>query len=357
MTVPTNVFADVLSATTAGTRRLMVSDNPETINTAILPAATSNGTLWHDIVNTTATSVTHRVFGWHYNTTGTTIKIGLTVQNRTGTNSIRVQNVQRQKRSSNNSAEWTTYVGQCLSKACLGGTMDAWTPVDNAAFSNSVSLVEANDVPHGYLIGFMYDFTVARTAGTGNMSYTIRTVTSRDIGANLRTITSNPFSVQPNHPRGSWAFSETHARVPTYNVGDTRVYRICSSTVLQGTARPADYLFTAAASGSTGSGIDARDNVAQFGVVYRVTIPIYNARGPSTVRIRLNPRGGHYAGAVRRAVGNNPPVTLGIPRLDSASEVVTVTDYAAPTGSSSYSFDLMIAGNSNTPLGIYVTTI
>ncbi|MGD9569514.1 MAG: hypothetical protein AB7V48_14585 [Sedimentibacter sp.] len=120
---PTNIP----SATLTTGRRLMLSDNPETLNSTSFPIPAS--TLWHDYVNTSSTTVQHRVYGWHLNNVGSTIKLGLTVQNLSSTNTIELQGVKREK-GTNNTSQYNI-VGQCLAKACLGGTLDAITPVNN----------------------------------------------------------------------------------------------------------------------------------------------------------------------------------------------------------------------------------
>jgi hypothetical protein len=96
---PTNIQ----SASLSGSRRLMVSDNPETLNSTTF--SVTRGTLWHDYVNTSNTTVLHRVFVWHLNNTGGTVKIGLTVQNLSSTNTIELQSVKRERRSNN--SDWT----------------------------------------------------------------------------------------------------------------------------------------------------------------------------------------------------------------------------------------------------------
>ncbi len=53
---------NIPSASRSGSRRLMLSDSPETLTSSVF--STANITLWHDYVSTSATSVTHRVYGW-----------------------------------------------------------------------------------------------------------------------------------------------------------------------------------------------------------------------------------------------------------------------------------------------------
>ena len=73
------------------------------------------------------------------------------------------------------------------------------------------------------------------------------------------------------------------------------------------------------------------------------------------MRIRLNARGGTYAGAVKRSSTTN-----GVPLLkvgDQNPNVAHVMDVSAPTGSSSAQFDVMHAGGASLPIAVYVTTI
>jgi hypothetical protein len=107
-----------------------------------------------------------------------------------------------------------------LAKAGLGGTLDTITPVDNR-FGQGVGLVESYDLPNGYLVGFLYEFTVARYSGTGNLNYYVRTVASKNTSDNLRTITSSPVAKYGPHPRGSWSQADITGTTPTYTVGQT----------------------------------------------------------------------------------------------------------------------------------------
>ena len=334
---PTNIQ----SASLSGSTRLMVSDNPETLNSTTFNM--SKGTLWHDYVNTSEAAVHHRVFGWHVNSTGGTIKLGLTVQNLSSTNSIELQNVERAKRSTNNGSQYITYVGQCLAKSCLGGTLDTIKPVDKQLGQQQVGLVEAYDVPNGYLIGFLFEFTVARYSGSGNINYRIRTVASKSTSDDLRNITSNPVHEYISHPRGSWPQADIIGTTPTYTIGQTSSTSISTQSI--------DKLLTASSSYDSSN---ALDNTGQYGATYLVQVPIKNnTSNTRTVRIRVNPQGGKYAGAIKITAG-----TYGIPLLDrDGINVAHVMDYKASSGLATVKFTIMHAGNSSTPLAIYLTTI
>ncbi len=71
-----------------------------------------------------------------------------------------------------------------MAKGGLGGTLDTITPIDNR-FGQSVGLIEAYDLPNGYLVGFLFEFTVVRYSGTGNLNYYVRTVASKNASDDL----------------------------------------------------------------------------------------------------------------------------------------------------------------------------
>jgi len=78
----------VPSARLEGDRDLFISDNPETLTRKLVPM--NNATLAQYDVKPTAATNKHRVFGWHYNTLGTDVNLGITVQNKSTTESIKV---------------------------------------------------------------------------------------------------------------------------------------------------------------------------------------------------------------------------------------------------------------------------
>ncbi|MDD2498146.1 MAG: hypothetical protein PHY90_08465 [Desulfitobacteriaceae bacterium] len=339
----TGTPVNVASANQTGTRRLMISDNPERFDLGFYNSAT----LWHDQVNTSSTSITHRVFLWHLNETGASVKLGLTLQNLSTSNSIQVSNG---KKEIGYAASDYLSVGLCTSKACLGGTMDTLTPVDATVVANSAGVISEATYQTNRLMGAIFEFTVSRSSGSGNLYYKLRTVMSRNTGTNLRTITSDP--VEPdseaNHPRGSWSFSELDALTPTYTVGNIGFYNVSA-----GGSSP-DNKFTTSASYNSG---DAIENKGHFGVKYNLTIPVNNNTSSSkTIRVRLNPRGGTYAGAFRNTSGT----TRGIPALaiKSPQEVVNPVDFTVPANTTTNcQCSLMHAGGAAMPIGVYVTTI
>lgn len=344
-------FQEVAAAAQGSCRRLMLSDNPEVLDAASFPEA--GGTLWHDAVQSGEDEVKHRVMGWHINQTGQPLRLGLTLENQSGANAIEIRDMKREVRIADASANILVEAGQCLAASCLAGTMEDHAAADCRPLAREAGLIEAREVPQGHLIGFIYEFTVCRSAGEGPLHYVLRTVASRRADADLRTILSEPLSAagQP-HPRGSWPFSETLALMPEYEVGGTtHNYRALAKSRQFGGSPPADLLFTAGSSDPL-SGTGAVNNIAQFGAVYTVSLPIRNETGaPAQVHIWVNPRGGKYAGAVRHG-----GEVFRIPALPTNKDACRIAEYEAPEGLSTFTFSLMTAGESNTPLGIFVTT-
>ena len=346
--VPGNINIDIASAKPGDERRLMLSDNPETLTQEILTEPFS--TLWHDVVVTSKRSMKHRIFGWHYNRTGAPVRIGVTIENKEE-EQIEVRHIERDLKLSPSTGHWIIDVGQCLAKSCVGGTLDRIKPVDPYKFGKRVSLIEEFTVEDDVLAGFIYEFTVEHASGKGGQNYEIRTVVSKVEEKDLREITSAPLPPRPApqaHPRGSWTFSETDATTPVYRVGQSANYRTCAGTKLTGEL-PADLLFTADSSTLPAS----MTNRGQFGAIYQINIPILNETNrDAVVRIRVNPRGGAFAGA---ALIDGK--TYGIPLLRNNTQASPIADVTVPPGTSSYSFKYMTAGSASTPLGIYVTTL
>ncbi|WP_025722901.1 hypothetical protein [Paenibacillus polymyxa] len=346
--IPPNIHVDVESATEGGTRRLMLSDNPETLTHVTVP--TEQATLWHDMVRTTTRTVKHRIFGWHYNKIGGAVKLGITVENRSAAG-LEVRHIERALKIVPEDGNWIIDVGQSIAKSCLAGTMERLKPADRHKFGKGTALLEEFELPEGSLAGFIYDLTVEFAEGHGTLDYVIRTVISKDTQTDLRQIHTDALPPVPPpqaHPRGVWSFSETNARMPEYVVGQSANYRACATKKLNGET-PADLLFTGARS-ELGP---ALDNRGQFGTIYNATIPIVNDSDEDrTVRIYANPRGGAFAGSVR--VDDR---VYGIPLLRDNTKVCRLADISVPPGRSSYDLSFMVAGSATTPLGLYVITL
>ncbi|WP_025718122.1 hypothetical protein [Paenibacillus sp. 1-18] len=346
--IPPNIHVDVESATEGGNRRLMLSDNPETLTDVTVP--TEQATLWHDVVRTTTRTVKHRIFGWHYNKIGGPVKLGITVENKSNA-VLEVRHMERALEIAPEDGNWIIDVGQSIAKSCLAGAMKRLKPVDRHKFGRGTALLEEFKLPEGSLAGFTYDFTVEYGEGHGTLDYVIRTVVSKNTQVDLRQIHTDALPPVPPpqaHPRGVWSFSETNARMPAYVVGQSANYRACATKKLDGDP-PADLLFTGARS-ELGP---ALDNRGQFGTIYNATIPIVNDSDEvRTVRIYANPRGGAFAGSVR--IGNH---VYGIPLLRDNTKLCRLVDISVPPGRSSYVVSFMVAGSATTPLGLYVITL
>ncbi|MGD9569513.1 MAG: hypothetical protein AB7V48_14580 [Sedimentibacter sp.] len=190
----------------------------------------------------------------------------------------------------------------------------------------------------------MYEFTVTRYSGSGNLNYYVRTVASKNTSDNLRTITNVPLSISGDDARGSWQGAEISATTPTYYIGQTVSYSISNGTT--------DNLLSASASYDSSNAIS---NTGHYGATYRVRIPVNNDAGPLlTVRIRVNARGGTYSGAVKLPAGT----TYGIPLISTTNpNVCHIMDHPAPAGLSYAEFVIMTAGAVSTPVAIHITTL
>ncbi len=146
--IPPNINVDVESATEGGKRRLMLSDNPETLTPVTVPAR--QATLWHDVVRTTTRTVKHRIFGWHYNKIDAPVKLGITVENKSDA-ALEVRHIERALEIAPEDGNWIMDVGQNIAKSCLAGTMKRLKPVDRHKFGKGTALLEEFELPEGSL--------------------------------------------------------------------------------------------------------------------------------------------------------------------------------------------------------------
>lgn len=348
-------------------RRLMVSDSPETLNAAVKnddgTTWNGSGTLWHDAITAAdaKTSQNHRVLVWHLNDwSGVNFALGLTIQNKSTTNTLKITSPKRQK-----SATTTTDLlgtGICLAKATLGGTLDSFSFQDSqlsTGAGSGVWIVNADSgLSRSLCYCCTYEFTVARASGTGYLDYELRFVcTNTNSIADLRNITSVPVQPQggyssPTHQRGTWKKAAINGTLPVFTITST------SSQVLLGiTTSPTmgypDYLYTKGSSDYDPS----RDvgNWGDYAVEYNVTIPIQNNSGATrTVRVRTTPSVNSYGGAVRTG-----GTTYGVPALTKGGNpsVAHILDQSAPIGSSSVSFTVMHAGGASLPVWFLLTIV
>lgn len=336
---PTNVQ----SASFDGNRRLMVSDNPEILNKNTIPAR--NATLWEDYVYTQEASMDHRVYGWHVNKLGRNVKIGITIENLSQTNEIEISNIKGLDRASSNSS--SVYdVGLPLSEALLSEKL-ANIKMDNPIVkANEIAVINAFGVNNEFLIGFLKDFTVKRSSGTGNLSYKVRVVLT-DSNGDLTEIKTDPVQTDKinSHPRGVWSSSQLLTELPVYYAGSPEVaYSISNGDT--------DNLLSAENSLGNSSN-EVMKNPGHYGATYRVKIPIINNTGEAkTVRVRLGARGGDYNGVIKV----DGKVYM-IPVLKPAVEVANVIDYLVDGSKGEIELKIMHSGGSALPLAIDLITI
>jgi len=304
------------------------------------------------------TSQKHRVFVWHLNNwSGVNFALGLTVQNKSTTNTIKITLPKRQKSATTDPLG----AGICLAKATLGGTLDSFSVYDsqlNTGAGSGVWIVNADSaLALGQCYCCTYEFTVARASGTGYLDYELRfACTKTNSVADLRSITSVPVQPQggyssPIHQRGSWVKAVVNGTLPAFTIASTSSQALCGITAGTGYT---DYLYPKGSSDYDAS----RDvgNKGHYGAEYNVTIPIQNNSGATrTVRARITPStGALYGGAVKTG-----GTTYGVPKLVQTGNpnVAHIVDYVAPIGSSSISFTVMHAGGAALPVWFLLTIV
>ena len=326
-----------------GNRRLMLSDNPETLNSNTIKE--DNSTLWNDVVKENRGPVDHRVVGWHTNKFDKEVTIGITIENLSTTNTIEVRNLEGIHRTSLNS--WGDYdIGLPISEAVLNNQLRNMNLSHNQVGSGETLLLGSFKLKPNELIGFLNDFTVVKTSGTGELNYIIRTVVSKD-NSDLTTIKSNPIPIdQINlHSRGVWRGSELVAVLPTYNVQQaSEVSYNISNGVTDNLLNANNSLVDNALSIS---------NKGHYGVVYKVKIPYINkSNEEKTVRVRIGSRGGIYSGTVKTKDG-----VFNIASLKPNKDVVNVIDYITVENEGFIELDIMHAGGAYLPISINITTL
>jgi hypothetical protein len=249
----------------------------------------SQGVLWQHAVSA-GIAVTHRLFIWHLNKKGTSLKIGVTLQN-SSSQTIRVTNVKRQ-------TDQTTQflsLGKCIAKAVLGGTLDSYQPTDPEISASAVGLVEEFSWSANTLRGAQYEFTVEPTMG-GPFGYVLRTAFGTP-STNLPGLTAAPLPKGGPHPRGSWPGSEITLDciygIGMNGVAPVRHYRLGTGQLQ---SPPNDFLFRADNSQLPD---DAVHNKGNYGAIYRIVrLNVHNySQQARALQIFLNPRGGTFAGA------------------------------------------------------------
>ncbi|MGE7690621.1 copper amine oxidase N-terminal domain-containing protein [Lysinibacillus sp. NPDC097214] len=331
---------NVPSARLEGDRDLLISDNPETLTSKLIP--TSNATLSQYQVKATAATNKHRVFGWHYNTLGTDVQIGITVQNTSSTESIEVIDSKGTSQQTGNS--WVGHdIGLTIADATFNNKFKKSSSKGIVIAPGETKVIESYGLLRDYIIGFLHELDIQAVNG-GTPEYTIRTVLTKN-NSNLTSILSDPvpIDVSAKHPRGAWTSSTILADLPAYTVDSPEVgYSISNDRT--------DNLLTAENSLSQING--AIGNPGHFGMNYKVSIPLVNQTGNAkTIKLKLAGRGGIYSGAVKV----NGKVYL-VPTLRVGTEYVELPDYEMKGSSETIELEFMHAGGVNLPVAIYVET-
>ncbi len=335
---------NVPNATFSGNRRLMVSDNPETLNANTIML--ENSTLWDDKVNSSEQKIDHRVYGWHVNQLGRKVKFGITIENLSQTNELEIVDIKGIDRRGQES--WAhSDVGLPLAEAVLSDKLFPIQMNNSIVRSNETAVINEFSADNQYLVGFLKDFTVKRKSGTGNLSYIVRVVMTQ-VDEDLTNIKSS--AVQSDrinfHPRGVWKSSQLVTQLPTYQAGSEEIAYSISNGVT-------DNLLSVEQSLS-GEKENLVKNPGHYGATYKVKIPITNNTGETkTVRVRIGARGGDYNGAIKV---NDDKVYM-IPVLKAGSEAANVIDYPVEGKTGNIELEIMHSGGSALPIAIDLITL
>ena len=328
------------TAELSGSRTLLVSDNPETLTTSLIPNSTA--TLSEQNVHSDIALNEHRIYGWHYNTLGKNIELAITVENTSSITSLQVTKSEGLFKSSSNS--WINYdIGLPIADQVLNNRLQQAESEGITIAPGETKIIQLYSLYDSYIIGFFHDFDI-QPINEGESSYTIRTVLAKN-NEELTTIHSAPVPIDlfAAHPRGAWPSSSIVSEFPTYTIGGDQVgYSISNGKT--------DHFLTKESSleqvnGSVG-------NTGHFGMDYIVKIPVNNPFGqPQNVKITLAGRGGLYSGAIKL----NDQVHL-IPTLKSGTEYIELPSYTINESNEIITLEIMHSGGSNLPLAIYIET-
>lgn len=314
-TVPTNV-----AGTKAGfERRFMITDNPESVNSAVLKYTIGSykyATLWHDFVNN-QNIVHYRIFVWHQNKTGAEAKFGITIGN--GSNSAtpatyQLLNFRHTIRSV------TDYIphGICTAKALIGNTLDNDTPAESTISAGAVGLLKSWNVKNNELIGGVIEFTIRHSVTTrqDNLIFRVRSVMANNVNADLRVNQTAVVDPNSTHPRGSWDFSNIRSTL-NFEAGDANTWKYynVSNGGKPELGQLTDDLMTSTASFDSANAVAS--NKGHYGIRNVVTVNLTNKKSTSkNVDIYLTPRNSPYGGAYHYS---GTGVALGIPTLRQPS--------------------------------------
>ncbi|KOS60770.1 hypothetical protein FJQ98_03810 [Lysinibacillus agricola] len=329
----------VPSARLEGDRDLMVSDNPENLTHSLLPK--SNATLAQYEVKSTSPTNKHRVFGWHLNKLGAEVKIGITIENTSSSESIKVSSSKGITQMSGNN--WIGHdIGLSIADATLNGKLQKSDSTGIVIAPGETKVIETFELFPDYVIGFLHDIDIQAVNG-GSADYMIRTVLTKS-NSDLTKIKTDAVAIDEyaKHPRGAWPSATILAELPEYTVDTQEVgYNLSNGRT--------DHLLTTENSLSQING--ALGNPGHFGMNYKVSIPLVNDTGKKkTIKLKLTGRGGLYSGALKI----NGKVYL-VPSLRNSSEYVEL-EYKMKGSSEKLELELMHAGGVNLPVAIYVET-
>ena len=336
----TNV-TNVQNVIMSGNRRLLVSDNPEILSPTTLSG--DNVTLSNDIVMVNQSTMDHRVFGWHINQFDEEVTVGITIENVSNDTSFKVDSLKGINKITS-TGFYDLDVGLPISEALLDDRLSQIKLINEPIMPGQSLTLDSFQLKPNELVGFLYDLTVTKESGKGELNYVIRTVISKD-GSDLTTIKSSPIDLDHKnpHPRGVWPSSELIATLPYYYVNEGTEL---SYTISNGET---DNLFNSANSLVTPS----ISNKGHFGTVYKVKIPYINHfYEQKTIRVRIGSRGGIYSGTVKTTEG-----IFNIPPLDPMKDVVNVIDYQTTNNEGIIELDIVHAGGSSLPIVINLTTL
>ena len=322
-------------------RRLLVSDNPETLDNLSFP--NYEAVLWSDRVQSDEDKIDYRTYAYHVNKTGNTIKLGINITNYSDTNEIEIVDLRGSGKESSDG--WSIIdVGVKIAELSISDKLPA-IDLNNTVVGKGESItLDYFFANHEHLISFLHEFSVEKKSGTGPLDYELRIVACKDKSSDLSIIHGPLLKANDVHPRGTWNYSEIYAELPVYKVGD----KDYSYSISNGFT---DHWFSAENSFEQDKG--TRDNKGHFGVKYRVKIPIENKdEKPRKLLIRLNPRGGLYAGAVRTPGGDYI-----ITPMNAFYEVSNMMEYTVEEDKDELEFVIMHAGGGHLPVSINILTI
>ncbi|MBZ4668402.1 MAG: hypothetical protein PWP07_1663 [Epulopiscium sp.] len=326
-----------------GNTRLMISDNPEALNERTVPYDAA--TLWQDVVEEDEESINHIVFGYHENKFDEPIIIGITIENLSDTNDIELVTPRGVTKTS--SRGWPIYdVGLKIAELSISNQLPIIALDRTAIRSRNSLVIDDFYVSSGSLIGFQYEFKVKKKSGSGKLNYVVRTVVSKVDGLSLTSVKDDPLPIDSDnrHPRGTWTFAKLTTELPVYEAGSGQIaYSVSNGKT--------DNIFSAET--SLGKEYGTISNIGHYGATYKIKVPVVNNTGETkTIRVRLNPRGGRCAAAVKNYDG------YFITPETNSEYATTVIEYVLEDGQEEVlEFEMMNAAGSSLPIAINIITV